>query len=99
MVVVGRLDQTEFAGRLSLERLTAGELDPKPARFLWAALEGVVPEKIKDRDTCAVADRLGFDLGLAGQNPCQPGRRVLPVPGDPPALLGSSLLTNFLRIH
>lgn len=37
--------------------------------------------------------------GLVWPNPCQPARGVLPVPGDPPALHGSSLLTTFLRIH
>ncbi len=60
IVVVGRLDRTELPSRLSLERLTAGEMDPVLASFLWDALAGIAPERIKDRETFDTADRLGL---------------------------------------
>lgn len=67
IVVVGRLEVTELSSRLSLERLTAGEMDPTMARFLWAALEGIVPERIKDHEACDAADRLGLIWGWQGR--------------------------------
>jgi hypothetical protein len=60
IVVVGRLDRTRLDSRLTLERLSAGELWPELAHFIWAALDGIAPERIKDRDTFGVADRLGL---------------------------------------
>ncbi len=89
IIVVGRLEGTELSSRLSLERLTAGEMDPKLARFLWTALAGIVPERIKDHEACDVADRLGLIWGWQGGGPGQPARRVLPVSGDAPALHGT----------
>lgn len=38
VIVVGRLERTELESRLTLERLTADELDPKLAAFPWEAL-------------------------------------------------------------
>ena len=67
IVVVGRLDRTDLSSRLSLERLTAGELDPVLASFLWDALVGIAPERIRDRETFDSADRLGScGYGTAG---------------------------------
>lgn len=60
IVVVGRLDRTELPRRLSLERLRADSLDAKLASFLWDALAGIPPERIKDREAFDVADRLGL---------------------------------------
>ena len=60
IVVVGRLDRTNLSSRLSLERLAAGALDPALASFLWDALTGIPPERIKDRESFDVADRLGL---------------------------------------
>jgi len=67
IVVVGRLDRTELSGRLILERLTAGSVDPTLARFVWAALDGIAPEKIQDREVCDAADRLGLTWGWQGR--------------------------------
>ncbi len=67
IIVVGRLEGTELSSRLSLERLTAGEMDPKLARFLWAALAGILPERIKDREAYDAADRLGLIWGWQGR--------------------------------
>ena len=55
-----RLDRTNLSSRLSLERLAAGALEPALASFLWDALAGIPPERIKDRESFDVADRLGL---------------------------------------
>lgn len=60
IVIVGRLDRTELGSRLIMERLTAGELDPTLARFVWAATAGIAPHMIKDLETFDAADRLGL---------------------------------------
>ncbi len=67
IVVVGRLDLTELGSRLSIERLTAGELDLKLARFVWAATAGIPPHMIKDHETFDAADRLGLVHGWQGR--------------------------------
>ena len=67
IVVVGRLDRTQLADRLTLERLTAGELDPTRARFVWAATAGIAPHRITDHETFDVADRLGLVEGTYGR--------------------------------
>lgn len=67
IVVVGRLDRTRLNSRLTLERLSAGELWPELAHFIWAALDGIAPERITDRDTFGVADRLGLVWGSRGR--------------------------------
>lgn len=67
IVVVGRLDRTELGSRLIIERLTAGELDPVLARFVWEAMAGIAPHTIKDDETFDVADRLGLVQGWYGR--------------------------------
>ena len=67
IVIVGRLDRTELGSRLIMERLTAGELDPTLARFVWEATAGIAPHTIKDDETFDVADRLGLVQGWYGR--------------------------------
>ncbi len=108
IIVVGRLEGTELSSRLSLERLTAGEMDPKLARFLWTALAGIVPERIKDHEACDVADRLGLIWGWQGRvrvsqpvefslYPATHRRCTGPDPATDKSL--AHLLTRSLRIH
>jgi hypothetical protein len=61
------LDRTELGSRLIIERLTAGELDPTLARFVWEATAGIPPHTIKDDETFDVADRLGLVQGWQGR--------------------------------
>lgn len=67
VVVVGRFERTEPAARLDLQRLTAPDLDPKLAAFIWDALAGIVPARVKDQEALELADRLGLIVGWYGR--------------------------------
>lgn len=56
VVVVGRFERTEPAARLGLQRLTAPELDPKLATYVWDALGGIAPARLKGQDALELAD-------------------------------------------
>ena len=64
-----------FRPAFSLERLRADTLDAKFASFLWDALAGLPPERIKYREAFDVADRLGLVWVWHGRvRVSQPGR-------------------------
>ncbi|MDQ4005308.1 MAG: hypothetical protein M3135_03280, partial [Actinomycetota bacterium] len=67
IVIVARFERTEADARLSLERLSAPELDAKLAAFLWDALGGIVPDRVKDEEAFDLADRLGLITGWYGR--------------------------------
>lgn len=67
VVIVARFERTRPDARLALERLTATELDPLLAAFLWDALGGIVPDRVKDLEALEVADRVGLITGWYGR--------------------------------
>lgn len=67
VVIVGRFERTKPDARLGLERLTAPEPDAKLAAFIWDALGGIVPDRVKDQEAFDVADRLGLITGWYGR--------------------------------
>lgn len=68
IVVVGRLERTEYPSRVSLERLTDRfDLDSNFAAFIWEAMAGIPPERIPDPETLRVANRRGLVMGWQGR--------------------------------
>lgn len=67
VVIVARFERTNPGARLGLERMTAPQLDQKLGAFIWDALGGVVPDRIKDLEAFEVADGLGLVTGWYGR--------------------------------
>ena len=67
IIIVGRLGRTDLQSRSSLERLAAGDPDPKLATLIWNALAGFVPDRTTDFESLATADRLGLICGRQGR--------------------------------
>ena len=67
IIIVGRLTRTDLRTRYSLERLAAGDLDPKLAAVIWNALAGFIPDTTKDIESLETADRLGLTCVRLGR--------------------------------
>lgn len=67
IIIVGRLKRTDLRTRYSLERLVAGDLDPRLAAVVWDALAGFIPETTTDIESLQTTDRLGLTCGRLGQ--------------------------------
>ena len=67
IIIVGRLKPTDLRTRYSLERLIAGDLDPRLAAVVWNALTRFIPNKRTDLESLETADRLGLTCVRLGQ--------------------------------
>jgi len=106
IIIVGRLTRTDLRTRYSLERLAAGDLDPKLAAVIWNALAGFIPDTTKDIESLETADRLGLTCVRLGRirvtDPVRyslnPTRTPLTPPGRDDKLIAHPL-TRLLRKH
>jgi len=60
IIIVGRLTRTDLRTRHNLERLAAGDPDPKLATVVWNAQAGFAAETTNDIESLETANRLGL---------------------------------------